>query len=307
MLKKLYVVIAVLGLPGLVYAQPANPKFEYAKEEEAKKAAKLEKVEWKAGAAAGLVITTGNSETETITGTATASRRDKDNRLLIEANGAYARSTIFLANDINGNGTIDNDDEIRQTRQTTTKQWLFRSRYDRFLTTNNSLFASAAVGANQPAGKDFIANGQLGYSRTIVKNKVHEVVGEGGYDYTYENLTTAQNSDINIHSVRAFLGYKGKVSKETEVASGFELLINLNEVDLPTQTAEVGEDTRVNSATTLTTKLFKNISFRFGFTVLYDNAPAPRPGFSIPFAAGFVPPADKVDTKTEASLIINFL
>jgi hypothetical protein len=305
-MKKLCIVLAVVGISGLAEAQP-NPKFEYAKAEEAKKLKKIKEVEWKAGAAAGLVVTTGNSETETITGGLTASRRDKDNRLLIEGNGAYARSSIFLANDLNGNGTIDNDGEIREARQTTTRQWLFRSRYDRFLTTHNSLFVSAAIGANQPAGKDLIANGQFGYSREIVKNKIHEVVAELGYDYTYENLTTADKNNISIHSVRSFLGYKGRASKDTEVASGVELLINLNEVDLPTQTAQVAEDTRVNSTTTLTTKLFQDISFRFGFTVLYDNAPAPRPGFAIPFAAGFVPPANKVDTKTEASLIINFL
>ena len=300
------VIFAVVAACGLAQAQ-SNPKFEYAKAEEAKKQAELDKVEWKAGAAAGMVITTGNSETETITGAATASRRDKDNKVQIEANGAYARSTVFLPNDLNGNNVIDDNTEINEETQTTTQQWLFRGRYDRFLTLRNSVFVSAAIGANQPAGKDLIGNGQLGFSRIIVKDKIHEVVAEGGYDYTYENLTTAEKNDINIHSVRAFMGYKGKASADTEIAGGVELLVNLNEVDLPTQKAEFAEDTRVNGNATLTTKLFKDISFRFGFTVLYDNAPAPRPGLSIPFAMGFVPEANKVDTKTEASLIINFL
>ena len=310
------VAAACIGMSSSAWAQDA-PKEKYSQEEEAKKAAKLKAVEWKAAASAGLVITTGNSETTTLSGGAQASRRDKGNRFLLDLNGAYARSTIYKAIDIDGNGTIDSeaggeceatsDCELTQDRQTTTKQWLFRGRYDRYLTLRNSLFVSAAVGANEPAGKEFIGNGQAGYSREIVKSDVHVVVGEFGYDFAYEKLDAENNSNTTIHSARAFLGYKGKVNKETEAGAAAELLVNLNEVDLPTRTAKFAEDTRVNGTTFISTKLWEDISFRFAFTLLYDNAPAPRPVYGIPYGPDFLPEADKVDTKTEASLIINFL
>jgi len=300
--------ILSLAIASTAAAQSKDPKFEYTKEEDAKKNAELAEVEWKAAASAGLVITTGNSETETVSGGLQASRREKGNRFLLDLNGAYARSTIYVANDINGNGFIDDEvTELTQQRQTTTKQWLLRGRYDRFLTLRNSLFVSAATGANRPAGKEAIGNGQLGYSREVVRDPIHNVVAEIGYDYTYEKLDAVNNDQLSIHSARGFLGYKGKVNENTEAGGTVELLVNLNEVDLPTRTAKFAQDTRVNGTSFVSTKLWEDISFRFAFSLLYDNAPAPRPVFGIPYAPGFLPEADKVDTKTEASLIINFL
>lgn len=53
----------LLAATGSASAQP-NPTFAYAKPEEA---SKVEAVEWTATAEAGLVLTTGNSETTTAT------------------------------------------------------------------------------------------------------------------------------------------------------------------------------------------------------------------------------------------------
>jgi hypothetical protein len=35
--------------------------------------------------------------------------------------------------------------------------------------------------------------------------------------------------------------------------------------------------------------------------------PAPLPALGIPFASGFIPPAERLDTITDASLLVNFL
>src|SRR5690606_8031822 len=99
-------------------------------------------VEWKASAQAGLIVTTGNSETTALSATAKATRRAKMNRFLLEAGGAYARSRIFLAADTNGSGTIDSAEELDEQTVTTTRSWLVRGRYDRFLTDHNALYAT---------------------------------------------------------------------------------------------------------------------------------------------------------------------
>jgi hypothetical protein len=71
------------------------------------------------------------------------------------------------------------------------------------------------------------------------------------------------------------------------------------------------KDTRVISKVGINTTLYKNLSFAFGFTLLYDQNPAPRPvpasAKGAKYAAGFFPFSDKFDTLTEATLVFTFL
>ena len=293
-----------LGALGLLLSLPTtasagDPKFEYGKKEEVKK------VEWKAGALAGLAITTGNSRTTTGTVGAKASRKAGSNKFEAEANGAYARSSIFLANDADGSGSIDGS-EVTRPAQTTTRAWMVKGRYDRFLTEHNSLYITAVASGDKPAGKDFVGGTQFGYSRQVYKDDKHEVKAEVGYDFSYENAVL-DASGVAIHSARLFVGYEGTVTKDTGVQGQVESLHNVNSLDTAAGEVSAFEDTRVNSMVALTTKLFEDISFRFSFTAKYDHAPSRRPPFSIPYAADYVPLADELDTRTEATLIVNFL
>jgi hypothetical protein len=290
--------LAVAGAGGRAFGQ--EPKFEYGKAEEVKK------VEWKVSAQAGLILTSGNSRTTTTSIGAAASRKAGDNKFGLEVSGAYAKADLFVPNDLNLDGDID-PGEIGSVEATTTKAWSVKTRYDRFFTKNNSGFVVARLAADEPAGKELLAGGQIGYSRQIFKNAVHEVVGEGGYDYSYENYVAAGDA-ISVHSARLFAGYNGTLSDSTGVSTSIEVLLNLNEEDTPAGTVDPLDDTRMTGKASLTTKLSSIVSFRFGFLARYDNAPAPRPPFAgIAFASGFVPLAEKLDTQTEVALIINLL
>src|SRR5690606_24607485 len=124
----------------LAIATPAAAqKFEFGKAEEVEK---VEQVDWTAVVEAGLVLTTGNSETTTATGTAKATRLDKLNKLAVDVGFAYARSSIFIASDVNNDMAIS-EDEIQESEATTAKSWSAKLRYDRFLTTHNSLYVAA--------------------------------------------------------------------------------------------------------------------------------------------------------------------
>jgi len=288
----------------LLWTAPAvadDPEFKYGKIDDVKD---VKKVEWKASAQAGLIITTGNSRTTTGAAGAKASRKEGNNKFEAEANGAYARSAIWLANDDNGDGFIDQTEDSRLS-STSTRAWLVKARYDRFLTKHNSLYITALASGDKPAGKDFVGGAQAGYSRQLYKDDNHELKGEAGYDFSYENLVGDADA-LTIHSARLFVGYEGKVSKDTGVLGSVESLHNVNTLDAPG--GEVGpfEDTRVNAMVAISTKLFENLSFRFSFTAKYDHAPAPRPPFALPFATGYTPLAEELDTKTEATLIYNF-
>ena len=295
---------AVLSSASLSLAN-TDPKFKNASDEELAELKKARKeAEWKAGALAGMVLTTGNARTTTLSAGAKASRRADKNKVQIEVGGAFARSSLFLANDADGDGDIDST-EYERLSQTTARVIEAKARYDRFLSDMDALYISGQGLSNEPAGKTFVGGGQLGYSRTAYKTGRHNLVVEGGYDYSYENPVLGNG--FSNHSLRAFAGYEGALTKDSGLDASLEGLFNVNELDTPTGPADRFEDARLTSKLALTTKLFEDISFRFGFEARYDNVPSPLPSFATPFEAGYVPEAQKLDTKTEANLIINFL
>jgi putative salt-induced outer membrane protein YdiY len=289
-------------------AAAQEPKFEYGKVDEVKD---VKAVEWKASAQAGLIYTTGNSRVTTFAGGANASRKAGNDKFSAEAGAAYARSNIIIGSDLDASGGLSRG-EIQEVEVTTTRQWLLKTRYDRFLTEKNSLYLTARVMADKPAGKQLVGGAQAGYSRLLFKDDRHELASEVGYDFSYENYV-APGDPVNIHSARVFAGYVGKLRTDTELSASTEALFNLNsettptgDVNMPTGEIDSFKDTRINSKAGLTTKLTEHISFRFGFNLKYDQAPAPRPQIGgLPYE--FPALARKFDTITEAQLIINLL
>ena len=289
---------AVLALaPTVAVAQP-TPTFTYGKADEVKD---VKETEWTATAEAGLVVTTGNSRTTTVSGGAKATRKQKQNKFSIDASATFARaSTTVVAA---GADNVLTADEVTRDSETSAESYNVKLRYDRFFSTWDSLYVAALGGADIIAGKDFVGGGQLGYARVLYKAEKHEVTGEVGYDFSYENL--ADGSTNNIHSARGFLGYKGKLRAETSLDGSLEVLANGNR-----QSDTVGpfEDTRATATAALSTKLTKGISLSLSVTGKYDAAPAP---FAAPAGvtldAANPPENSKLDTTTKASLIITLL
>lgn len=279
----------------------ADPKFEYKKIEDVKTG-----VEWKASALLGIVINTGNADTVSVSAAGNVSRNDGKNRFVFDVGGAYAKANFDTAIDSNGDKTIS-ENEIQRQEKVSAALWNVKFRYDRFLTLNNILYATAFAWGNVPAGKQVVAGAQAGYSRQLYKSEMHLLVLELGYDYSYENAV-AQVPHLHIHSLRGFFGYNILITKDTALGAEFEVLCNLNEEDAGGgYTASPFEDTRLLARVLLQTRLWKRLSFRFSFTARYDNVPAPRPAFDLPFTAGFLPRAEKLDTLTDISLIFSFL
>ncbi len=284
-----------------------DPEFKHAKVEEEKEEDKDKDkgAEWKAQAQAGLLMTTGNSSTNTLSSAFQASRKEGKNKVVLDLAGTYARSSIDIAADFNNNGFVD-EVELQRITNTTSQSWLIKPRYDRFLSLHNALYVSAALYSDKPAGKSIVGSSQLGYSRILVSNKVHSVTLESGYDFSYEKLV-ATTPGLSIHSIRVFGGYQGKLSKDTSLNYSIESLFNLNELTTSAGPVEPLHDTRLENKISLTTSLYGNLSFSFSFLARYDSAPAPRPKLALPYADGFRPVADRLDTRTEAALIINFI
>jgi hypothetical protein len=282
------------------------PKFEFAapQEEPQKK-----KVEWKASAQGGIVFTSGNSNTLTVSVGALASYFDGKNKVTFDLSGAFGRSKILIASDDNKDGAIE-PNEINTLDKVTTRLWNIKLRYDRFITKKNSLYAATFVGGDEAAGKHVWAGAQGGYARQLYKSDRHELALELGYDFSFVDYL--DGTSVNIHSARLFAGYTLTIRSDTQLALSCEVLENLNPLDSAVGHAGPFVDVRVIGKASLTTKLWKALSFRVSFTARFDNFPAPLPtftinGMSVPYSAGFTPVAEKLDTLTEVSLIVSFL
>ena len=286
-------------------ARADDPKFEYSNYADVKG---VTKPEWFAAAEAGLVVTTGTTDSTTATGGFRVSRKEGDNKFALDASGTYAKTGTLVLNDLNGNGTIDNTDELVERDQITAETLAAKARYDRFLTTDNSLFVAALAGRDLPAGKDATYGGQLGYSRQLYKSKTSTTTGEIGYDYTREDLTVGPG--VSVHSIRAFIGHKAQLLAGATLDASIEALTNLNHETLPTgQDGSAFNDTRVNLRVAISAKVSSSIAFTTSLESHFDNRPGPLtlPAGSAPFAMGFVPPAAEVETIMKVSLIYTFL
>jgi hypothetical protein len=304
--KVTFVAVLLAAFP--VFAD--DPKFVYGKVDDVKDVKK--DVEWSATAEAGLLFSTGNSETTTITGGFHASRKTKDNKFALEGMIAYAKSGIRSLNDLNGNGLIDNANEVVTVETVTAETFASKARYDRYLDKTDSLFVAALASRDVPAGKESVYGGQLGYSRQLHKTKESESLGEFGYDYSHERLTSGTPNTNSIHSLRAFVGYKSKLTEGTDLATSLELLTNLNTEHLATAPADSEgfggpfKDTRVNFHLEVSAKIGKNLAFSTSIDSKYDNRPAPIKFTNVMLAPGYVPEASSLDTIMKASIIYTF-
>ena len=256
MLKQL--MIAAVALT----ASPAfadDPKFVYGKADDVKDVKK--DVEWTATAEGGIVFTTGNSETTSLSAAFRASRRTKDNKFALEGSVTYAKSSLRVINDLNGNGLIDGPDEITTVDSVTAETFASKARYDRYLDKTDSLFVAALASRDLPAGKDRVLGAQAGYSRQLTKTASSESLAELGYDYSNEKLVAGDTTN-SIHSIRAFLGYKNKLSEGVDLETSLEALTNLNTETLTTAAGRENyggpfRDTRVNFHLQVSAKIGK--------------------------------------------------
>jgi large conductance mechanosensitive channel len=314
--------LALMLVAGHAFAQ-SEPKFTFAKPEEVKAGAPPPPaVEWKSQAKGGLLLTAGNSQTTNATLGFTASRKQGSNKLSLDGGIAYGRSNVLqpvIGDPVNAPTTVT---DVQRTSVVTTNNWLVRGRYDRFFTTNNAGYAAGSAAADTVAGKTFIGGGQIGYSRQVVKTDRNLLVAELGYDFSYERYVQPVGKTldpVSIHSARVFAGETFKLSPEAGATASVEAFFNLNREDKalnvnPPHDPGVAafHDTRLIGKVGLTATVWKALSAALGFTVRYDQNPAPLPmpagaPMGAMYAATFQPFAESVDVISELTLIYTFL
>jgi len=292
-MRKILSVVAILFALGGV-ARAGDPKFEY---QDVPAKPEVKKWELKANASLGLVWASGNSQSLGFSGNGLFSAKHYNNQWTLIGQTAYVVAGISK---FGTGGPITNS-------QTSTALWLLKARYDRYFLGSNTVFAAFQASGDKPAGYVYRLEPQVGYSRIFFKSDHQAFRGEFGYDYTFEHRSYAlpPPNNIDLHCLRVYLFYENKFTHYASFSEGAETLWAVNDV----------ESVRVNSLTSLSSTISKNVSLKLNFTVKFNNLPPPRPaptGIDPATMMPFVLPADnttfdKVDTLLEAVVAVTFL
>lgn len=289
-------VVSLLHAPG---AAAADPTFIFSPPDKVSHA-------WKASAQAGLNVSSGNAQSLSATASGSVSHRSGDDRFTFDAFGAFVRTRVDVAADVNGIPGIG-PDEIRRVEQTTSRAWSLRGRYDRFVAERDSLYAAAAAAGDEAAGKKLLAGWQVGYSRDVLRRGPSALTLELGYDLSHQEYVTAAPT-VTVQSARLFAGYELTPAPLVGAKLSLELLTNLNAESTPTGRVGSFHDDRLAGRGELNVKVLDRGTLGVRLRAHYDSAPAPRPPPSgTSWQAGYVPLADRLDTTSELVFSFTFL
>jgi hypothetical protein len=299
--------LAILGATLLFCnaARADEPKYEYKDVTAAPTVDEKKPTVWKASATLGLVWVAGNAQSLGFSGSFVGGVKHYNNEWTLNAAGAYVSS---------GTSKFGPGGPITDT-VTSANNWLVKGRYDRYFFEKNTVFVSFQSSGDQPAGYIYRLEPQVGYARLFFKS-VHQVFrGEIGYDYTFQHnvpppppadpTQPTPPQDVQYQSGRLFLYYENKFSAYASFSEGLELLEAFNKL----------EGFRLNSITSLSSVIYKNISLKLNFKLNFNNDPPLRPAPTMidPLTMmPFVYTADqtnfgKVDTQLDLVLAITFL
>lgn len=217
-----------------------------------------EKVEWKGGVAAGLIVLSGNSNTTTFTGSANASRETFGWILSTKAAAAYGQNRPTGA-----------------PNQVTAYSASGQVRLDRKLGRVWSVFGLGALEADHVANIEYRTAAELGAAAQWVERKEGDWVRLAvrtdlgfryGYEARFEYYGTPEGPQpgVELMAPRAGLALLYGFSKDVALTEEAEAMPSL-----------VGPSRWLaKSVTKLTSRLSQRLTFGAGYTVAYDSRPA---------------------------------
>jgi putative salt-induced outer membrane protein YdiY len=214
----------------------------------------------------GLLSTSGNSKSLSLTGAGRFKARREDNQLSLTLAGNYAESR---PKPVEGQPQSDN-------MQTTMKNVQGKARYDRFLGQGFALFMSLSGRNDRFQGLVVRTNFDPGLSYYFVDKDKQQLWTEVGYDYQwdvrrYDAIAKAAETGVVLnktesrHSARLFLGYEGSINELVGITTGLEYL----------QSVQDSKYWRFNWDAGVTSNLSSKFSLSLTFNLRYDNTPLP--------------------------------
>jgi putative salt-induced outer membrane protein YdiY len=286
-------IVALLACAPPALAAEPTPSYEY--KDLTKPPENKGPTQYKANVSLGMTWATGNSQSIGATGNGLFAVRRYNNEFTFSAAGAYLQTKV---SSFGTGGPLD-------TEKVSAENWLLRARYDRYFLKSNTAFVSFQSSGDIPSGFEYRLEPQVGYARLFWQSQRQLFRGELGYDYTFErDVSGTDPRNREFHSGRLFLYYENKFTAYATFTEGLEMLEAFNNLDA----------FRLNSLTTLSSAIYKNIALKLNFKLMFQNDPPARPNNLVDPVTmmPFVPPPDqshfeKVDTQFDVLLAVTFL
>lgn len=204
----------------------------------------------------GGLLSSGNSRSLSVTGSAQVRVRREANQLSVAAAANYGRAAP------------DKD----QPAKTSVENYQGRVRYDRFISDRLTAFLALSARRDRFQGLDLRLNLDPGLAYYFVDSKPARLWGELGYDLQHDvrrDEEIAAHPDLSKsetrHSARVFAGYQQALGENAALSTGVEYL----------QAVKDTENWRLNWDLGVTTKVGGNFSLASTFSLKYDNNPLP--------------------------------
>jgi putative salt-induced outer membrane protein YdiY len=247
---------------------------------------------WTNTAEFSAVVTTGNSESTTISANNKYRYAWDNAKLTVNASFLRTESTRFER--LNADG----EPVVIETPETTTDNYGLGATYRRTIWDGVQWYANAGWARDRIKGIEdrYTAGGGVGYQ--FFENDRQKLHGEFGVSWTEE--TRVDETDDSFGDARAFVEYERALSETSSFSTELEVLENLKDSD----------DLRARSVTSVTASINKKMALKVSYKIEYDRQPVVVTLAGDPTADPPVPDAlfefDTTDTVLSASVVINF-
>ena len=250
---------------------------------------------WTSVTELGFVMTSGNSESQSLNFGEKYTYKWPKAEFGLEATAIRAESTTRTVTNTGGVLTET------ETTETTAELYAFGAKLRRDVTPRFFWYTGGGWLRNELSGIEnrFTAGAGVGYK--FVDGPKHKLAGELGLSYTQEDFVFVQpdgEDSANYAAGRAFLGYLFQINEGAKFTSDLEFVDNLDTTD----------DWRVRWVNAVQANISKRLALKAGLTLLYDNQPVLEPIDDLGTPA-FDPvffEYDELDTILTANLVLTF-
>jgi len=208
--------------------------------------------------AAGGLFSAGNAQAMALTSVGKLRLRRSAHQYAAQAAGNFARTG-----------------KAGESMETSVENLQGLVRYDYFLSKSFSGFLQTSGRRDRFQGLDLRWNVDPGVSQYLVHSTTQALNLELGYDFQHDIRRDAARvqkdsserlaKTQSLHNARLFLGYDGKLTPDVGLASGFELLQNVQELSTYRFVFDVG----------LKSSIGRGFAVATTFTLRYENKPLP--------------------------------
>jgi hypothetical protein len=251
---------------------------------------------WTDVAELGFVLTTGNSETSTISLNNTLAKSWGKSAFTLKAGALRVETTTITS----ATGTGVDDYTVTEDSETTAEKYFLNGRFDREITEKLFWLVGAGWEKNELAGIENRFSAFGGVGNIWVDSETVNFRTDYALTYTdQEDVVPTAGLDDNFLGLRFSWEYLHRFTENTTYGNDFIVDENLDETS----------DFRADMVNWVAVNMNKMLALKVSLQFLYDNEPALETltlNAGTPGELDITVPVDDLDSIFTASLVVNF-